>query len=151
MGLFSFGSKKKELKAVCPITKEPIDRGFGYLLTTAEVIASKRYWDLIMTEPETLSYTISHFKNQQAGTQMRSMIFEKYAAISKPWIVSDSIIGYFDIDKSRAKQLARNWWENEGNFAPDHTGPAAGNLDEKTFNDFKQYAILEAGRAKASA
>jgi hypothetical protein len=150
MGFFSFGPKKKAFKVVCQITKEPIDPGFGYLLTTAEVISSKRYWDLVMTEPETLSYTISHFKNQPSGTQMRSMIFEKYATVAKPWIVSESIINYFDIDKGKAKQLARNWWENEGNFTPEHTGPAAGNLDEKTFNDFKQYAILEAGRSKVS-
>lgn len=150
MAFFNFGSKKKEFKAICQITKEPIDRGFGYLLTTAEVIASRRYWDMIMTEPETLSYTISHFKNQPEGTQMRSMIFEKYATVAKPWIVSDSIINYFDIDKGRAKQHAQNWWENEGKFAPEHTGPAAGNLDEKTYNDCKQYAVLEAGRTKVN-
>ena len=72
-----FGKKKKEIKAQCPITKERIENGYGYMLTTAQVVASKKYWDMIMTEPETLSYTISHFKNQSSGTQMRSMIFEK--------------------------------------------------------------------------
>jgi len=87
-----FGKKKKEFKAFCNITREPLENGYGYLLTTAQVISSKRYWDLVMTEPETLSYTISHFNNQPNGTQMRNMIFEKYASVAKPWMVSDSIL-----------------------------------------------------------
>ena len=94
-----FGKKKKELKASCTITKEPIEKGYGYLLTTAQIISSKKYWDMVMTEPETMSYTVSHFKNQSSGTQMRSMIFDKYATIGKPWIISDSVIGYFEVDK----------------------------------------------------
>lgn len=141
-----FGKKKKEFKASCNITKEPLEKGFGYLLTTAQVVSSKKYWDLIMTEPETMSYTISHFKNQSAGTQMRSMIFDKYATVSKPWIVSDSIINYFDVDKNSAKKEAKKWWEAEGNYSPQQTGPASDSLDEKTFQTLKDYAILEAGR-----
>jgi hypothetical protein len=90
------GKKKPELKARCPITREPIESGFGYLLTTSQVIASKKYWDMIMTEPETLSYTVSHFKNVASGTQMRTMIFDKYSSIDKPWMISDSCINLFE-------------------------------------------------------
>ena len=79
-----FGKKKKEFKASCQITKEPLEKGYGYLLTTAQIVTSQKYWDMVMTEPETMSYTISHFKNQPGGTQMRNMIFEKYATIGKP-------------------------------------------------------------------
>lgn len=143
-----FGKKKKEFKASCLITKEPLEKGFGYLLTTSQVVASKKYWDLVMTEPETLSYTVSHFKNQASGTQMRSMIFEKYASINRPWIISDSVISYFDIDKGTAKENAKKWWELEGNFAPSNTGPANSTLDESTFQTWKNYAILEAGKDK---
>jgi hypothetical protein len=140
-----FGKKKKEFRATCPITKEPLEKGFGYLLTTAQVVASKKYWDLIMTEPETMSYTVSHFRNQPSGTQMRSMIFEKYASVTKPWIVSDSVIGYFNVDKQAARENARKWWDLEGNFAPDDASPA---LDATAFQTWKNYAVLEAGREK---
>jgi hypothetical protein len=140
-----FGKKKKEFRATCPITKEPLEKGFGYLLTTAQVVASKKYWDLIMTEPETMSYTVSHFRNQPSGTQMRSMIFEKYASVTKPWIVSDSVIGYFNVDKQAARENARKWWDTEGNFAPDDASPA---LDPTAFQTWKNYAVLEAGREK---
>src|SRR5215216_4797830 len=100
-----FGKKKKEFKASCNITKEPLEKGFGYLLTTSQIVTSKKYWDMVMTEPETLSYTVSHFKNQSTGTQMRHMIFEKYSGINKPWIVSDSCINLFlEIDKNEAKE-----------------------------------------------
>jgi len=145
-----FGKKKKEFKAFCNITREPLEAGFGYLLTTAQIISSKKYWDLVMTEPETMSYTISHFNNQPSGTQMRNMIFEKYASVAKPWMISDSIIGYFEVDKSQARTNAKKWWESEGNFVPEEAGPAQQKLDSSAFNEYKDYAVLEAGRGKAT-
>lgn len=146
-----FGKKKKEFRASCTITREPLENGFGYLLTTAEVISSKKYWDLIMTEPETMSYTISHFNNQPGGTQMRNMIFEKYASVAKPWMISDSVIGYFEVDRNEARTRARKWWETEGAFVPEMAGPAVQQLDESTFTSMKKYAVLEAGRGKLLA
>lgn len=146
-----FGKKKKEFKAACNITKEPIEKGYGYLLTTAQIITSKKYWDMIMTEPETMSYTVSHFNNQSSGTQMRSMIFEKYSSVSKPWIVSDSIISYFDVDKNEARSLAKKWWEMEGKFVPEQTGPASETLEATLFKTSKDYAIMEAGRSKVKS
>lgn len=146
-----FGKKKKAFKASCLITKEPLEKGYGYLLTTAQVVQSKKYWDMIMTEPETMSYTVSHFQNDAMGTQMRTMIFEKYATIDKPWIVSDSIINYFDVDQSQAREYAKQWWENDGNFEPSETGPATEHLDSSTFKKFETYAIQEAGRERVPA
>lgn len=148
MALFDtlFGKKKKEIRAICPITKEPIEKGFGYLLTTAQIVCSKKYWDMIMTEPETLSFTQQHFNNNGSGTQMRSLIFEKYATINKPWIVSDSVISMFDVDRQEARDLAKQWWESQGSFTPDNAGTASEKLDNKAFTDWKNYAILEAGR-----
>jgi len=140
------------MKAHCPITKEQIDKGFGYLLTTAEVISSRKYWDMVMTEPETLSYTISHFRNEENGTRMRSLIFEKYSNIEKPWMISDTCINLFErVDKVRARENARRWWENEGQFVPDNSGPAHNALDPESYRNWKDYAILEAGRARISA
>jgi hypothetical protein len=141
-----FGKKKKEIRAICPITKEPIEKGFGYLLTTAEVVCSKRFWDMVMTEPETLAYTQQHFSNNSNGTQMRSLIFEKKATVMHPWIVSDSIISIFDVDKQEARDRVKKWWESQGSYSPDNVGPAAEKLDGKAFTDWKNYAILEAGR-----
>ena len=143
------GKKKPELKARCPITKEPIETGFGYLLTTAQVISSKKYWDMVMTEPETMSYTVSHFKNEPTGTQMRSMIFEKYSTIAKAWMVSDSCINLFEfVDKKVAREMAKKWWENGGKFEPTDSGPAAQALDSGSFKSWKDYAVLEAGRSR---
>jgi len=146
-----FGKKKKEFKAFCNITREPLESGYGYLLTTAQIIASKKYWDFVMTEPETLSYSISHFNNQPNGTQMRNMIFEKYASVAKPWMISDSVINYFEVDKNEARTNAKKWWESEGTFVPETAGPASQKLDDSLFNSFKDYAVLEAGRGKATA
>ena len=143
------GKKKPELKARCPITKEPIESGFGYLLTTSQVVSSKKYWDMIMTEPETMSYTVSHFKNHTSGTQMRSMIFEKYSSIEKPWMISDSCINLFEnVDKKQAKEEAKKWWTNEGKYLPQNSGPAVASLDSGAYQNWKDYAVLEAGRSR---
>ena len=146
-----FEKKKKEFKATCLITKEPLEKGYGYLLTTAQVVKSKKYWDMVMTEPETMSYTISHFHHDAMGTQMRSMIFDKYTTIDKPWIVSDSVIDYFNVDKSKAREDAQKWWENEGNFEPAETGPATDHMKPEDFKALEAYAIQEAGRDKIPA
>ena len=143
-----FGKKKREFRASCRITKEPLEKGYGYLLTTSQIVSSKKYWDLVMTEPETLSYTVSHFKNQTTGTQMRSMIFEKYASVDMPWIISDSVINYFEVDKNTAKENAKKWWDLEGKYLPNNAGSAGNTLDPQTFQTWKNYAILEAGREK---
>lgn len=141
-------TKKKELKAKCPITKESIETGFGYMLTTSQVISSKKYWDMVMTEPETLSYTVSHFKNQQSGTQMRGLIFEKHSTVDKAWMISDSCINLFEVDKASARANAKKWWESEGTFAPTESGSAIETLDAESFNALKEYAVLEAGRSR---
>ena len=101
-----------------------------------------------MTEPETLSYTQQHFNNNGSGTQMRSLIFEKYATIVRPWIVSDSIISFFDVDRQDAREGAKKWWESQGSFVPENTGTASQKLDTKAYTDWKNYAILEAGRER---
>jgi hypothetical protein len=141
-------TKKKELKAKCPITKESIENGFGYMLTTSQVISSRKYWDMVMTEPETLSYTVSHFKNQQSGTQMRGLIFEKHSTVDKAWMISDSCINLFEVDKANARANAKKWWESEGTFAPTESGSAIETLDAESFNALKEYAVLEAGRSR---
>jgi len=137
---------KNQLKARCPITKEPIENGFGYLLTTSQVVASKKYWDMVMTEPETMSYTISHFSNQTSGTHMRSLIFEKFSSIEKPWMISDSCINLFEVDKNTARERAQQWWNLNGEFIPEEAGPALEKLDPSYYQALKDYAILEAGR-----
>ena len=145
------GKKKKEKKAQCPITKEAIEEGFGYMLTTSQVVSSKKYLDMVMTEPETLSYTMSHFKNQESGTRMRSLIFEKYSSIEGAWVISDSCISLFEeINKEKAKEEAKKWWQTDGNYSPSNVGKAMEQLDPKEYESFKEYAILEAGRNRIS-
>lgn len=142
------GKKKKELKARCPITKEMIETGFGYMLTTSQVVSSRKYWDMVMTEPETLSYTVSHFRNQESGTQMRNLIFEKHSSVDRAWMVSDSCINLFDVDKASARANAKKWWESEGSFSPNEAGTALERLDPTSYQALKDYAVLEAGRSR---
>ena len=104
-----------------------------------------------MTEPETLSYSVSHFRNQQSGTQMRNLIFEKYSNIEKPWMISDSCINLFEnIDRKSARENAKKWWESAGSFTPENSGPGMTALEPTTYQSLKDYAVLEAGRSRVS-
>lgn len=153
MSLFNslFGKKKKSFKANCDISKEPVEKGFGYLLTTAQIVSSKKFWDNIMTEPETMSYTVSHFKgNDEMATKMRSMIFEKYSTVDKPWMISDSYIHLFEVDKAESRKNAQQWWEKEGDFTPDATGTAEATLKEDEYKSIQHYAVMEAGRERVA-
>ena len=60
------------------------------------------------------------------------------------------MFAFFDVDRQTARESAKKWWENEGNFAPENVGAAADRLDNKAFTDWKNYAILEAGRERAA-
>lgn len=144
-----FGKKKKSFKANCAISKEPVEKGYGYMLSTAEIISSKKFWDNIMVEPETMAYTISHFKeNDSMATRMRGMIFDKHSSVSKPWIISDSIIHLFNVDVEKARANAQTWWDNEGNYTPDNLMLATEELGVDGFASVKNYAIMEAGKAR---
>ena len=146
-----FGKKKKTFRATCDISKEPVESGYGYLLTTSEIVSSKKFWDNIMTEPETMSYTISHFKNKdETATQMRRMIFDKYSGRDKSWMISDSYIHLFDVDKDKARADAKHWWEQEGHYALKSCGPAIENMSDAEYQRIRQYAIMDAGKHRVS-
>ena len=64
-----------------------------------------------MTEPEAMAYTINHFKNNdKSATQMRGIIFEKYAEREDPWIVSEDCLMTYGIEADKSKEYADQWW-----------------------------------------
>ena len=63
-------------------------------------------------------------------------------------MISDSCINLFEVDKAKAREEAKKWWESEGSFTPQQAGPAMEKLDASSFQSFKDYAVLEAGRSR---
>ena len=147
MGLFNFGKKKRKRPArSCDLEGSLLEFGEGYLLTSAQIIKSKRFWDNKMIEPETLAYSKAHFnKNDETGTKMRTMIFQKYSTQEKPWLVGDGQINQFEIDKDEARKLAQEWWESGFTFIPPNAGQASENMNEAEFEAYKEYAVMKAG------
>ncbi len=147
MGLFGFGKKKKKKPArSCDLEGSLLEFGEGYLLTSAQIIKSKRFWDNKMIEPETLAYSKAHFnKNDEMGTKMRTMIFQKYSTKDQPWLVGDGQVNQFEVDKEEAREFARQWWDSEFQFTPPNAGPASENMDAAEFEEYKEYAIMRAG------
>ncbi|HCX24504.1 MAG: hypothetical protein CMB80_15095 [Flammeovirgaceae bacterium] len=142
-----FNKTKKKFKASCDLSGSMLDRESAYLLSTAQVISSKKFWDSKMTEPDTMTYTEAHFKSgDQTATNIRNMIFKKYSAVDKAWVISDAHLHLFDIDESSAKELANQWWDSEGKETPGEMSNSLTHLGDNEFENFKNYAVNEAGR-----
>ncbi|NVJ47840.1 MAG: hypothetical protein HWE07_11960 [Cytophagia bacterium] len=149
MGLFSFGKKKKKPARSCDLEGSLLEFGEGYLLTSSQIIKSKRFWDNKMVEPETLAYSKAHFeRNDEMGTKMRTMIFQKYSSKEQPWLVGDGQVNQFEIDKNKAREYAQQWWESEFKFMPPEVGSADKNLSEAEYQEWREYAIMKAGEAQ---
>jgi hypothetical protein len=146
-----FGKKEKKSKAKCGLSSTLLEYGEGYQITTSQLVASKKFWDHKMLEPETLSYTTAHFKsNDPTATKMREMIFNKYALEEKPWLICESYIHLFDIDIDKAQEYAKQWWESHGEFTPPESGPAKKYMKNGSFEEIREYATMEAGAERVS-
>lgn len=145
--MFKFFTKKKKFTANCDLSRTPLDRESAYVLTTAQIISSRKFWDNIMTEPETMTYTEAHFRTgDKTAANIRNMIFKKYAGRDKAWVISDSQIHLFDVNLSQAKELANNWWDSQGHEIPEFVVSSISEMDDEEFEEIKKYAIQDAGR-----
>ena len=149
MGILNLFKSKKKRTAICALTKTPLQEGEGRLVTTSEVIVSKKFWESIMTEPEAMAYTINYFKNNDSNAvMMRNAIFSKYADRSEPWIVSEDCLQTYGIVTSLNGAEVKDWWSSQGEYRPENSGKAIDVLPEQLFNKAKEYAITEAGRSR---
>ncbi|MEM1135279.1 MAG: hypothetical protein AAGI07_05520 [Bacteroidota bacterium] len=143
-----FGKKKQKPKsAKCEISDTLLEYGEGYLLTSAQVIDSESFWDMMMLQPETKSYTISHFEKQDPSAKsIRQMIFNKYANREEPWLISDTYVKMFAVDQTKTQEYAVEWWKSEKSFRPPACGTAKENLAPEKYIALEEYAVMEAGR-----
>ena len=99
-----------------------------------------------MIEPETLAYSKAHFqRNDEMGTKMRTMIFQKYSTKEQPWLVGDGQVNQFEVNKDEAREFARQWWESDFQFTPPNAGSAQNVMEASQFEEWKEYAIMKAG------
>ena len=146
MGFFGFGKKKKKPAKSCDLEGSLLEFGEGYLLTSAQIIKSKRFWDNKMIEPETLAYSKAHFqRNDDMGTKMRTMIFQKYSSKEQAWLVGDGQVNQFEVDKDEARSFAKQWWDSDFKFEHPNGGSAQQTMESAEFEEWKEYAIMKAG------
>jgi len=147
-----FGKKKQKPATVkCDISDTMLEFGEGYLLTSSQIIDSTSFWDMMMLQPETKSYTIQHFEKQDPSARsIRQMIFNKYAGKDEPWLVADTYAKMFNIDLEKAKEYAQEWWKSEKSFRPPNCGAAKENLKSDKFDELENYAVMEAGKEAVS-
>jgi len=149
MGILNIFKSKKKRKAVCALTNTSLQDGEGRLVTTAEVIVSKKFWESIMTEPEAMAYTINYFKNNDGtASMMRQAIFNKYADRSEPWIVSEDCLQTYGIVTALNGTEINDWWQSQGTYRPEKSGKAIDVLSQEAYKEAREYALTEAGRSR---
>jgi hypothetical protein len=155
LGIMLSGIKKRKAeprRCVCQTTGEPLSEQDGYIITTSQLIASKKFWDMRMTDSDTLSYTLQHFRDRdQSATSIRRRVFEKYASEPGFLIVSSKVIGLFDVDQSRARKLAQVWWKVAQCDFLDQFGHEIQPLTVDEFEKYRAYAIIYAGKIYAQS
>ena len=82
------------------------------------------------------------------ATQMRGLIFDKYAEKKEPWLICESYIHLFDVDQEKSQEYAKEWWSTGGTFTPPGSGSASGNMDSTAYNEIKEYATMNAGQER---
>ena len=145
---FSFNpfKKKKKPGTQCSICKSRMEYEEGNILTSSQIVTSNSFWDKLMVEPDTLSYTKAHFESSDAtATRMRHMIFNKYSEKDQAWIVCDSCVEMFDVEKEEVREHARKWWETDKAFRPPACGKASEQMKDHEYQAIKTYAVMQAG------
>ena len=137
--------KKKKKTAKCQLTDMILTNGEGCLVTTSEVIQSRKFWEGKMTEPETMSYTINYFKSKDKTSELiRNAIFEKYAEKEKVWIVSEDCIQTYDINTSLNGVHIKEWWERDGNIQVENSGKAINVLSTEDYDKgYLQRSVID--------
>ena len=149
MGILQLFKSKKKRTALCALTGTQLQEGEGRLVTTSEVIVSEKFWESIMTEPESMAYTINYFKkNDDNAAMMRNAIFSKYADRAEPWIVSEDCLQTYGIQTKLNGEAVSDWWQSQGEIKPANSGKAVDVLSEDDFNKARKYAITEAGKSR---
>ncbi|RED92657.1 hypothetical protein [Marinoscillum furvescens] len=139
--------KKKKFAANCALSGMPLDRSTVFLIGAADLLRSQKFWNNVMAEPETLSYTEAYFKSKDATAQrIREMLLQKYVGEDKPWVIGDSYIHFFDVDTVLAQQWGQEWWDSEGKQVPQALTKSLSQMPADELDSCRKYVLEEAGR-----
>lgn len=89
---------------VCDVCSHSVRTGSGYILRTADVVSSSRYWEHNLESLRQMGAKLSMSLVMRAVGEMS----EKHS----PWIICDDCIDLFDADRSSARRLAMKYWSS---------------------------------------
>ncbi len=110
---------------VCDICNRRVERPFGYLLITGQVVRSPEFWKHYYSDHRTelAKVGIRDYEEFRRHAVIREQVVKMFAGQSNAWMVCDSCINKFDVDIVQARQHAERWWESEKKFVPPGSGP----------------------------
>jgi len=131
---------------VCDICSSAVMKGKGYLLTTADVVGSPRYWKKYFDrhQAQFKAMGIEAYEAFLGNAVLRFSCAKMVAGQQLPWLVCCNCIDMFSINREQASEHAEMWWKTGFTFTPPQSGPAPMSAvdmgDEKTmFEDASQF------------
>jgi len=107
-------------EVACDICSAKVPKPSGYLLNSSEVINSSRYWQRYYEyhKDEFQFMGISSYEGFRRNSILWNTTYNTLAGQRTPWLVCDSCIAIFNVDRQRARRHAEQWWESGGSFQP---------------------------------
>lgn len=88
----------------CDVCNCPLNASDGYLLTTREIVTNSDYWYICFrVSIEIKGHPYSAVKS------MASRILTRTASNDTPWMLCDTCVDMFPIDRNAARKKARKW------------------------------------------
>ena len=120
---------------VCDVCGAGLSAPSGHLLVTREVVREPKYWEHYYRkhEAEFALLGVRSYEAFKNNPDLREMCAKTLAGQSTPWMVCESCVDMFGVDRQAAHRYAEQWWQSGGTFAPPGVGRAplsAVNMDE---------------------
>jgi len=96
---------------VCDICSQKVRAGTGYALTTKQVVTDPGYWEYAFQHQWAYIGKTHEFLGEKIdGAEALAGTVSNQAGNRTPWLVCDKCIEIFEVDRARARKLAKKFW-----------------------------------------
>lgn len=96
---------------VCDICNQEVRAGTGYALTTKQVVTNPKYWEYAFGHQWAYLGEMHEFLGEKMeGVEALAGTVSTQASNRTPWLVCDKCIDIFQVDRTRAQELAKKLW-----------------------------------------
>lgn len=109
---------------VCDICQSAIPKSSGFLLTTRQVVSAHSFW-LDYYERHSSEFkemNVNSYHEFTKNASLRGTSVWLMCGQQNPWLICETCIDIFDVNKSKAKEHALSWWRSGKSLSPEDSG-----------------------------